>query len=99
MTLVQLMKEKCSDRDRSLMRLGRHRLIDHRGRSMTDGGFLRLKVQVPLCRLPSDVRDKPVTSPLICLRRRRFPRFLDANGLVADLSRGFFKPSRHVAMV
>jgi len=50
------------------------------------------------------VRDKPVTSPLICPRRRRLTRFPDANGLVADLSRMltvtviFLKQSWHVAM-
>jgi len=48
---------------------------------------------------PRQVRDKPVTSPLICPRRRRLPRLPDTNGLVADLSREFFKPSRHVAVV
>ena len=48
---------------------------------------------------PRQVRDKPVTSLLTCPRRRRLPRLPDTNGLVADLSREFFKPSRHVAMV
>jgi len=31
-------------------------------------------------------------------RLRRFPRFPDANGLVADLLRELVEPSRHVAM-
>ena len=42
-----------------------------------------------------DAADFPVS----CRGRRWFPRFPDANGLVADLSREFLKPSRHVAMV
>jgi len=42
-----------------------------------------------------DVADFPVS----CRGRRRFSRFPDANWLVADLSREFFKPPRHVAMV
>ena len=32
------------------------------------------KAQIPLCRLPRDVRDKPVTSPLAQIPLRRLPR-------------------------
>ena len=49
--------------------------------------------------LPLYIRDKPVTSPLICPRRRRLPRLLYANGLAADLSRGllsrWFETPKH----
>ena len=34
----------------------------------------RHKAQIPLCRLPRVVRDKPVTSPLALIPLRRFPR-------------------------
>ena len=32
------------------------------------------KAQIPLCRLPRDVRNKPVTSPLAQIQLRRLPR-------------------------
>ena len=56
----------------------------------------RRKVQIPRRQLPRDIRDKPVTSPLICPRRRRLPRFLDVNGLVADYHGNF---SKHLDML
>ena len=44
---------------------------------------------------PRQVCDKPLTFPLSCRECRRFSRFPDANGLVADLSLDF---SNHLDM-
>jgi len=38
------------------------------------------KAQIPLCRLPCDVRDKPVTSPLAEIHLRRLPRNFPVRG-------------------
>jgi len=44
--------------------------------------------------------DSPSTSPSLVADVADFPAYFpDANGLVANLSREFFKPSRQVAMV
>ena len=45
------------------------------------------KAQIPLCRLPRDVRDKPVTSHLAHISLRRLPETYP-DGFVADVTHG-----------
>ena len=47
--------------------------------SLIDATTLR-NGQIPLCRLPRDVRDKPVTSPLAQIPLRRLPRNFPGRG-------------------
>jgi len=41
--------------------------------------------QIPLCRLPRDVRDEPVTSPLAQIPLRRLPRNFPARGSFGEV--------------
>jgi len=43
------------------------------------------KAQIPLCRLPRDVRDKPVTSPLARILLRRLPRKFPVRGSFGEV--------------
>ena len=50
--------------------------------------------------VPLDLSAISITFPcLVTGGRRQFPHFLNANGLVADLSQEFFKPSRVILYI
>ena len=52
------------------------------------------QAQIPLCRLPRDVRDKPVTSSLAQIPLRRLPRNFEV-GVVGFGLKGTSRGSRH----
>ena len=77
--------EVCSDRNRQ------GNLINARSERrpvMSADLAVLSKAQIPLCRLPRDVRDKPVTSPLAQIPSRRLPRNFPrvCRGVVADVT-------------
>jgi len=48
-------------------------------------GIARAKAQIPLSRLPRDVRDKSVTSPLAQIPLRRLPRNFPERGSFGEV--------------